>query len=341
MMRAARDVRAGRPLVAQGRREQTAHVCALCGGRDARGLFAAPAPGQGPRSVVQCLGCSLVSVCPLPDPAEIPGLYGPDYYGELNQKFGPLTELFVLLFRLARVRALRAMGVRGGKVLDVGCGRGQFLRLLKRLGYEISGTELSADSAAAARRHLGGRVRVGALQECNFADEEFDAVTAWQVFEHLEDPRATLRECRRILKPGGALVLSMPNIESWQHRWARCEWFHLDLPRHLYHYSPATLARLLESEGLELSGISHFSVEQNPFGFLQSALNRLGARHNGLYQMLRGPRERDRRDRARRLPAYLAYLAAFPLATVVESVWSFLGAGATFTVLARKADSSH
>jgi SAM-dependent methyltransferase len=340
MARAGRDVRADRPLHARGPAAARSFVCDLCEGTDGRALFAEPVPGQGLRSLVQCQGCSLVRLHPLPAPSEIPAFYGSDYYGELNQKFGPLTELFILLFRLARVRALHALGVKGGKVLDVGCGRGQFLRLLSRLGYDVRGTELSADSAAAAQCHLGDRVRAGSLNSCAFADEEFDAVTAWQVFEHLHGARETLRECRRILKPGGALVLSMPNIDSWQHRWASSEWFHLDLPRHLYHYSPVTLRRLLESEGFVLSRVSHFSVEQNPFGFLQSALNRLGARRSGLYQMLRGPRDRGRRDRWRRLPAYLAYIAAFPIAAVVESIWSLLGAGATFTALARKREAT-
>jgi SAM-dependent methyltransferase len=338
MFRAGADTLARRPRRARGGAATHPFRCALCHHTTAHELFPEAVPASFGHHVVRCDGCHLVSTHPPPPVDRLVDFYGDVYYGTENSKFGPLTEVFVLLFRIARLRALRLMGVRRGTVLDIGCGGGQFLRVIERVGYTGWGTELSEAAAAGARRVVGDRVRVGPLVGCAFATGQFDAVTAWQAFEHLHDPEATLRECHRIMRPGGALVLSVPNIESWQARWAGADWFHLDLPRHLFHYSPRTLGAMLAAHGFRPTIVSHYSLEQNPFGLLQSALHRLGAPHFGLYNLLRGPLDRTTRQRWRRLPGYAAYLAAFPLAAAVSSLWSLLRSGATFTVLARRVD---
>jgi 2-polyprenyl-3-methyl-5-hydroxy-6-metoxy-1,4-benzoquinol methylase len=287
--------------------------------------------------VARCDSCGLVATIPPPALEAIPAFYGEAYYGTENKKFGPLTELFVLLFRIARLRAVRLMGIKRGVILDLGCGRGLFLRVMERVGFLVWGTELDEASARAARQS-GVQVRTGALVECRFDAGQFDVITAWQAFEHFRDPDAVLRECHRILRPGGALIMSMPNIESWQARWAGASWFHLDMPRHLFHYGPATITAMLEAQGFQVERISHYSLEQNPFGLLQSALHRLGGAHCGLYRLLRGPVDRRQRARARRFPLLAAYLAAFIPAAAISTCWSLLRSGATFTVLARRVD---
>lgn len=333
---AAWQVMRGAPHQAHGPPVDPPFQCPLCAGTAARDLFAEPVPGQGTRRLVQCTACRLTFLHPTPRPEELGALYGVEYYGTENRKFGPVTESFVWAFRHARVRALRLVGVKTGTILDVGCGRGLFLRQLAATGYVPWGTELTPESAAGAQRFFPEQVRVGPLAACEFETGQFDAITAWQVFEHLHDPRAMLAECRRILRPGGVLILSLPNIASWQARWAGGEWFHLDLPRHLFHYTPATVTALLQDAGFVVERTSHYSLEQNPFGLLQSALQRLGAVRMGLYNLLRGPVHQSARRRIRRLPGYAAYLAAFPVAAAVEYLWSVLRSGATVTVLARR-----
>jgi 2-polyprenyl-3-methyl-5-hydroxy-6-metoxy-1,4-benzoquinol methylase len=288
--------------------------------------------------VARCDQCGLVVTVPRPPFEAIPGFYGQEYYGLDNNKFGPLTEIFIFLFRVARLRAVRRMGVRQGAILDLGCGRGLFLRVIKRFGYRVWGTELDDASARAAHHRSGAEVRVGPLVGCHFDAGQFDAITAWQVFEHFHDPDVVLRECHRVLRPGGALIMSMPNIESWQARWAGASWFHLDLPRHLFHYDPATITRMLEGQGFRVEKISHYSLEQDPFGLLQSALHRLRGSHLGLYRLLRGPTDRRERARLQRLPLLAAYLAAFVPAAAISMLWSLWGSGAAFTVLARRVD---
>lgn len=338
MLAATRAVFRGVRIRAEGP-EVADFRCALCDGREARRLFAHEAPDSRGHHVAQCAECSLAVVHPLPEAAQIPSFYGDVYYGTDNAKFGPVTEMFVMLFRIARLRAIRKMGVRRGRILDIGCAGGLFLRVLERAGHTAYGTELSDDSARTARSRIGeDRVRVGPVVSAGFEAGQFDAITAWQVFEHLRDPAETLDECRRILRPGGALILAVPNIESWQARWSREEWFHLDVPRHLFHFSPDTISEMLRRHGFEVESVSHYCLEQNPFGLLQSALHRLGYAHMGLYNLLRGPLDRIGQHRPGRMLRYLAYLAAFPFAAAACYVGSFLRTGATFTVYARRVE---
>jgi SAM-dependent methyltransferase len=340
LVAATRGVLGRRGLRAEGH-PVAGFRCRLCDGGDGRWLFEHPAPDARGHRVAQCQECSLAVIHPLPAVEDIPDFYGDVYYGEENAKFGPVTEMFVFLFRLARLRAIRMMGVRRGTILDIGCARGLFLKTLERVGHTAFGTELSEDSARTARRLIGDdRIRVGPVEDVGFDEGQFDAITAWQVFEHLHDPAATLDECHRILRPGGALLFSVPNIESWQARWSREEWFHLDVPRHLFHFGPDTLTEMLGRHGFEVESISHYCLEQNPFGLMQSALHRMGHAHMGLYNLLRGPLDRIGQHALGRMARYAAYLAAFPFAALVSYAWSLAGSGATFTVLARRVDRS-
>jgi 2-polyprenyl-3-methyl-5-hydroxy-6-metoxy-1,4-benzoquinol methylase len=338
MIRAAGEVFAAKARQAAGAEAVGPFRCVACHSDRAHELFSEEIPEAFGHHVVRCDECGLVSTHPMPSLENLPGFYGDVYYGAENAKFGPLTEIFIFLFRIARLRALRTMGIKDGAVLDVGCGRGLFLHLIQRAGYVGWGTELSEKSAAAARRVIGDRLRIGPVVECGFGEAQFDAITAWQVFEHLHDPDVTLRELHRIMRPGGALVLSQPNIDSWQARWSGAHWFHLDVPRHLYHYSPHTLEAMLKAHGFDVESTSHYSLEQNPFGLLQSALHRLGRPHFGLYDLLRGPMDKVSRSRWQRLPGYGVYLAVFPFAVAASGFWSLIGSGATFTVLARRVD---
>jgi SAM-dependent methyltransferase len=339
--RAFADAIARRPRRPAGGPVLAGFRCALCRGEHAHELFAGPIPESRGFGVVRCDRCALVATHPLPAADAIQAFYDPLYYGRENAKFGPLTEVFILLFRLARLRALRLAGVRRGTILDVGCGRGLFLRLARRAGYDVLGTELNETSARPARRSVGDdRVHAGPLETAGFATGRFDAVIAWHVFEHLPDPAGTLAECRRIVRPGGVLILAVPNIESWQARWAGAGWFHLDVPRHLFHYGPGTLSAMLVRHGFRPEWLSHYSIEQNPFGLLQSVLHRLGRTHLGLYGLLRGPLDPDEpRHRLRRVSGYLAYLAVFPAAALVSTLASLLRTGATFCVIARRTDA--
>jgi SAM-dependent methyltransferase len=153
-------------------------------------------------------------------------------------------------------------------------------------GLEVHGVECSADAARGADPRA--RVRIApTLAAAGYPAGHFDVVLVWHVLEHLREPDAALAEMHRVLRPGGRLVVAVPNFSSWQARWAGPAWFHLDPPRHLHHFPLAALRRLVERSGFAIASEHHFSLRQSPFGWIQSALNRREALpRNGLYTLL-------------------------------------------------------
>jgi len=141
-------------------------------------------------------------------------------------------------------------GVKPGRVLDVGCGNGSFLELMRSAGWDIAGLDPDPKAAKLAAERLGTNIRTGELNSESFAPCSFDAVTLHHVIEHVFDPIELMADCRRILKPGGHLVLITPNLSSAGHKWFRANWRGLEPPRHLHLFSPKALA-----SGAELAGI--------------------------------------------------------------------------------------
>ena len=135
-----------------------------------------------------------------------------------------------------------------GRLLDVGCGGGQELRWMAELGWQVEGVEPDP-AAVQVAREKGLTVHQGMLQAQRFQDASFDAVINSHVIEHVHDPLALLRECRRILRPGGRLVVVTPNIRSWGHRLYRRAWRGLEPPRHLQIFSAPSLAALAGEAG--------------------------------------------------------------------------------------------
>ena len=198
--------------------------------------------------------------------------------------FSPI-EWLVRLIGGRHVRFFLRELAPAARVLDVGCGRGVLLREIAERGFEAHGVE--ANAAAARGTDPRAEVRIAPhLADAGYPAAFFDEVVIWHVLEHLRDPRETLEEIRRILRPGGRLVVAVPNFSSAQARWAGPAWFHLDLPRHLFHFPVAALVQLLERAGFASESEHHFSLRQNPFGWIQSALNMRSLPRNGLYTLL-------------------------------------------------------
>lgn len=257
--------------------------CVACGAVEARPRFAIE--GVAARLVV-CTACGTGRLHPLPDEAEVASYYPPAYYGEQGAKFRGLLEWLVRAIGTRHVRFLAAGLAPGARVLDLGCGRGVTLAALAERGFEAHGVERSA--AAAVGADPRAQVRIApTLAAAGYPAAHFDAALVWHVLEHLREPDAALAELHRVLRPGARLVVAVPNFSSWQARWAGPAWFHLDPPRHLHHFPLAALRRLVERSGFAIESEHHFSLRQNPFGWIQSAQNRCpGLPRNGLYTLL-------------------------------------------------------
>ena len=311
-------------------------TCLLCGPVQCKIMIKGNSFGFEAADVVRCPHCHLWWIDPLPSPSQIVKFYPPEYYGIQNEKFNQFLEAFVQLFR--RLRAEKAMTInpRGKRVLDIGCGRGQSLKILQQHGYECYGTELSPFSAGKAASLPGLHIFARPLLDCRFPDHFFDPVLLWHVFEHLPNPQEILQEIFRILAPGGTLLLCVPNIESLQARLTGSNWFHLDLPRHLYQYTPNTITAMLASSGFHLVHYHTFSMEQGPFGLLQSILNILGFPRNTLYQMLHRTASKQNISFFSRLLQTETFLLFMPITIWISYFFSLLGQGGVIEVQAKK-----
>lgn len=237
--------------------------CPICASSASRLLYRLPddSPGRGdahPLEIHRCEGCRLtfaVSGLREVDIKELYETYWKATWGRACERFMPKAERYAAA-QAAYVETLTSRG----RLLDVGCGTGLFLEAASARGWEVAGVELSMTAAAEARRRVGERVAVGTLEEAKFSDDTFDVVTLWEVIEHVPQPVKLLSEVRRVLRPGGVLLLSTPNGRSLFHRIAHWSYI-LTLGRwnfparriyssgHLYYFTKQTLLAALLKAG--------------------------------------------------------------------------------------------
>jgi SAM-dependent methyltransferase len=270
--------------------------CPLCGSNNYGLIFVAPAdPVEklGYFSVARCKECDFVFTNPQPEEKDLKELYSAEYYGEEHQRFWPVIEKVITFFRERRIKEIERFKKKG-RILDIGCGRGRMLYMLKKRGWETYGTELSERSSRYAVEKLGLKIYQGEFMRSNFPPDFFDCITLWHVLEHLEDPLKNLMEIRRILKEDGLLLIAVPDFGGAQSVFSGKHWFHLDVPRHYSHFTVKTLTTFLDKSGFQFKEEKHFSLEYDPFGLLQSTYNLLGLKHNLLYSFFREKKRRKK-----------------------------------------------
>ncbi len=229
--------------------------CNLCGADDTRLLFVGhdrlhDLPGEFP--VVECRECGLIYQNPQLDAQEILPYY-PEHYVSY---YTPIENETFWFRRLDRQRGVRRRcGVvqkrvpEPGKLLDIGCGTAIFIDGMHQLGWQVFGSDLNPQVIEEGRTRFDFDLRAGLLEEIGYPDGFFDVVTMWDVIEHVHDPRSTLLEIGRILKPGGWVFLNTPHPEGLNARLYGRTWIGWDVPRHLYLISPAVMSRYLAETG--------------------------------------------------------------------------------------------
>lgn len=296
--------------------------------------------------IIRCQSCGLGRIEPTPTAAELQKYYQTDYYGSAEQKFtGPL-ERFVLAAQEARARSLIALYEKQNakenrasppKVLDVGCGRGLFLRAMSARGWQGVGTELGGFPFGQPPQ--GIQFLHGSVETLPLEPESFDAATIWHVLEHTLDPSATLDALTRAVRPGGVLWVAVPNFDSVQSRLFGKHWLHLDLPRHVFHFGSKSLRQALEARGWVVDSIRTLSWEQNLSGFVQSFLNTLfwKNRPNGLFNMIKRQVKEKGNTSIKDWVLFGALaLLSSPLAMVEATVTAVTGNGASLIIAAHR-----
>jgi SAM-dependent methyltransferase len=206
--------------------------------------------------LVECQGCGLIYQSPRPTLKEMDAHYPPEYESynaiPMGHRSSNLNRIAIQYGINKRIRFVTRYK-SGGQILDIGCATGTFLHGMQtKTEWKLKGVEISRHAAEIAQENYGLDVWVGTLEDARFNAETFDAITMWDVLEHLHDPSSTLREIQRILKPDGILVLRVPNIDSRDAQLFRSFWAGLDAPRHTYVFSLNTLGRMLSENGFEV-----------------------------------------------------------------------------------------
>lgn len=154
---------------------------------------------------------------------------------------------------------------QNNRLLDVGCATGEFLAAARARGWEVFGVETAHEGAAQAHTLTGAQVHVGGLDTAPFEPGYFDVVTLWDVIEHLQDPADYIARIARLVRPGGMLGLSTPNIRSLSYVLLGRHWWVVGPNDHLYYFAPRTLARLLRSHGFSIHAMRSTGTQPDTF----------------------------------------------------------------------------
>jgi SAM-dependent methyltransferase len=204
----------------------------------------------------QCLSCGQIMQNPLPTPEQLGKAYSSSYapYSSAWKEPGwPIWKVFREWTTWRRMRRLRRYG-QGKRLLEVGCGGGDFLYATHRAGWDIRAVEYSGPLAEALRTELGFDVRTGELTAGLWEEGSFDVVIMWSVLEHLSNPLEALTTACRYLRPGGSIFIQIPTLYGVEQGMKFGQyWALLDLPRHLSFFGRECLADLCEKAGLQLT----------------------------------------------------------------------------------------
>jgi SAM-dependent methyltransferase len=222
--------------------------------------------------VLKCDACGVGVTDPFPERLQ------PHYAGYYGSRHG-ITANYCAKRRIALVTKMVGMG-QGRRLLDVGCGDGTFLRAARQRGWKAVGTELDTDSA----RRMGFDVFTS-LDEC--AEQGlFSCVTLWHSLEHMSDPRAVIAQIRQLVADDGVVFIAVPDFEGFQSKTFGENWLHLDVPRHLYHFTATSIDRMLNQTEFIPVAHWHQEFEYDLIGLLQSALNKVLPTPNVLFDFL-------------------------------------------------------
>lgn len=311
--------------------------CPLCNSKENTLLFRTK--DKDPRDIivkeifnlVRCVDCSMVFVENMPSKKDISKYYGSGYYAQKNISNNVMNKIIMA----SRLSKIPKKNIRS--ILDYGCGNGDFLLKMKQNGLDVSGVEFSEDGRNICSKKLDAKI----FDENKFykLKDKFDVITLWHVLEHIYEPSEVLTKIREVLKEDGTLIISVPNIDSLQFKIFGRNTFHLDIPRHFVHYSPKTIRMLLEKNRFNVVGFNYYSIEYNPFGFIQSLLNSIGCEFNFLYNIIKRGYTR-RVSISKFIYSFLAAFILLPFLILIAIPWTYfesmLGYGASFVVYARK-----
>lgn len=242
--------------------------CIACGSVRAVEFLQAPDRfhGQTERySLLRCSSCAFVWLDDPPLAEQLARHYGPLYDSFIRKATEVAPESH---WSSARKGLLEHK--QGGALLDLGCGAGSFLNSIQGPEWQLFGVEFSSESAQRAEAITGAKVFVGELSDAHFPEATFDAITCFHVLEHTYCPQQIMNNVYRWLKPGGIFCVHVPNITAAEATLFGSYWYPLELPRHLFHFSPVSLRRMAR-----LAGLRELQLRTSKTSFVEYSLRYL------------------------------------------------------------------
>ncbi|MCU0473681.1 MAG: class I SAM-dependent methyltransferase [Bacteroidales bacterium] len=215
--------------------------------------------------LLKCAICGFVFTQDHPDENNINRYYESDDYISHNDS---VKGFSVGLYRLSRRIMLKKKreivfkitGLNRGHLLDIGSGTGHFISVMKKRKWMVQGIEIN-DKAREYSVSQRGLDVISPTVISSLPSGSFDCITMWHVLEHFQDPFGYAAEIKRLLKPGGTCIAALPNCMSFDAMHYRDYWAAYDVPRHLWHFTPATFRIFSEKTGFEIKGIRSLPLD--------------------------------------------------------------------------------
>lgn len=208
---------------------------------------------QEPFKILECKDCGLLYTTPRPNKDEIGKYYKSDeYYSHQENKEGFIPKVYekVKSINLKNKYTIATEKTRKGKILDIGCGVGDFLHTMEQHGWKGTGVEPSEEAKAIAKKRIKAQLLSSEEQE-NLTEGSFDVITMWHVLEHVDALRWQIQQLYRLCKPGGRIIIALPNYKSYDGQYYKAAWAAYDVPRHLNHFNEETIIKIFEESHLK------------------------------------------------------------------------------------------
>ncbi len=204
--------------------------------------------------IQECLNCGLLFTEPRPPKDKIGDYYkSEEYYSHQENKKGFIPKLYesIKAINLKNKYKIATNGKSARKLLDIGCGVGDFIHTAEEQGWQCTGVEPSQDAKAIAKKRIKAEILSSEDLE-QIPNETFDVITMWHVLEHVDDLKWQMAQLQRLIKKGGRIVIALPNYKSYDATFYKEKWAAYDVPRHLNHFNKDTLVKIFKTNDLNL-----------------------------------------------------------------------------------------
>jgi ubiquinone/menaquinone biosynthesis C-methylase UbiE len=249
---------------------------------------------EGIFNVSKCNSCLVRFINPMPTEDELTKLYPENTFYAYTDFTQSLEEKNNLKNKIKRsffleIRTKDPKFSKPGKILDIGCGSGEFLYKYKQSGWETTGVEVNSGAASLGNRVAELNIFAGSLIQANLNSNYFDYIRSNHSFEHITNPHEVLTEANKLLKPGGKFLIGVPNIDSFNAYVFREFWWYLGVPVHTFNYSVKSLSHLLEEHNFIIDSVKFNSDYSGILGSLQIFINRKNGKVSSDGLMIKNP----------------------------------------------------